>query len=207
MRDRCAERKVRTRTPPRWRRYGRGISRAHRWSGGRLTPGGDQARAPWILGRPSLVIYIAVELLRGLDYAHDLPVNTDGMRGVVHRDISPHNILLSWEGDVKVSDFGIAKARAATSATASEIIKGKPAYMSPEQARGWPLDGRSDVRLRAAAAVPRRVLRAVVQQRVPDPGPGERAGRDSRPRARAVQHVGARATRVQRRDRRPASVA
>ena len=93
----------------------------------------------------SLVLYIAVEILRGLDYAHDLPVNTDGIRGVVHRDISPHNILLSWEGEVKVSDFGIAKARAATNVTASEVIKGKPAYMSPEQARGWPLDGRSDV--------------------------------------------------------------
>lgn len=93
----------------------------------------------------SLVIYLGIEALRGLDYAHELPVSTDGVRGIVHRDISPHNVLLGWDGAVKVSDFGIAKSRAATDATASQIIKGKPAYMSPEQARGAPLDGRSDL--------------------------------------------------------------
>src|SRR6185503_11751837 len=74
-----------------------------------------------------------------------LPVSADAMRGIVHRDVSPHNVLLSWEGAVKVSDFGIAKARSASSATASELIKGKPAYMSPEQANGESLDGRSDL--------------------------------------------------------------
>lgn len=93
----------------------------------------------------SLVIHLAIEILRGLDYAHELPLDVDGMRGLVHRDISPHNVLLSWEGAVKVSDFGIAKARAATNATASILIKGKPAYMSPEQVNGRPLDGRSDL--------------------------------------------------------------
>jgi hypothetical protein len=63
----------------------------------------------------------------------------------VHRDVSPHNVLCSWSGAVKVSDFGIAKARAATAASASMVIKGKPAYMSPEQINGAPLDGRSDL--------------------------------------------------------------
>jgi serine/threonine-protein kinase len=91
-----------------------------------------------------VVIFVIGEVLRGLGYAHDLPTST-GLRGVVHRDISPHNVLLSWEGAVKVSDFGIAKARAASEATASVFIKGKPAYMSPEQANGQPLDGRSDL--------------------------------------------------------------
>ncbi|MBA2541383.1 MAG: serine/threonine protein kinase [Deltaproteobacteria bacterium] len=67
------------------------------------------------------------------------------MRGVVHRDVSPHNVLVSWEGAVKVSDFGIAKAREASEATASTMIKGKPGYMSPEQANGEALDGRSDL--------------------------------------------------------------
>jgi serine/threonine protein kinase len=93
---------------------------------------------------PSVVIFVISEVLRGLGFAHDLPTSS-GMRGVVHRDISPHNVLLSWEGAVKVSDFGIAKARAASEATASAFIKGKPAYMSPEQANGQPLDGRSDL--------------------------------------------------------------
>ncbi len=91
-----------------------------------------------------VVIYVITEALRGLGYAHDLPVGAD-VRGVVHRDVSPHNVLLSWEGAVKVSDFGIAKAKAASEATASVFIKGKPAYMSPEQANGQVLDGRSDL--------------------------------------------------------------
>ncbi len=91
-----------------------------------------------------VIIFIISEVLRGLGYAHDLPVGAD-MRGVIHRDVSPHNVLLSWEGSIKVSDFGIAKARAASEATASVFIKGKPAYMSPEQANGMPLDGRSDL--------------------------------------------------------------
>ncbi|MBA3453473.1 MAG: serine/threonine protein kinase [Deltaproteobacteria bacterium] len=91
-----------------------------------------------------VAIFVISEALRGLGYAHDLPSGAD-VRGIVHRDVSPHNVLLSWEGAVKVSDFGIAKAKSATEATASEFIKGKPAYMSPEQANGERLDGRSDL--------------------------------------------------------------
>ncbi len=92
-----------------------------------------------------LVIFVITEVLRGLGHAHDLPVSTSTLRGIIHRDVSPHNVLLSWEGAVKVSDFGIAKAREASAATASMLIKGKPAYMSPEQANGEQLDGRSDL--------------------------------------------------------------
>ena len=92
----------------------------------------------------SVIIFVIGEVLRGLGYAHDLPISNQ-IRGVVHRDVSPHNVLLSWAGAVKVSDFGIAKAREASEATASVFIKGKPAYMSPEQANGQALDGRSDL--------------------------------------------------------------
>ena len=90
-----------------------------------------------------VVIYVIAEVLRGLGYAHEGP--SEGTPGLIHRDVSPHNVLLSWDGSVKVSDFGIAKARTASNATASVFIKGKPAYMSPEQANGSPLDGRSDL--------------------------------------------------------------
>jgi serine/threonine-protein kinase len=91
-----------------------------------------------------VIIHVIAEMLRGLGHAHDLPVGV-GIRGIVHRDVSPHNVLLSWDGAVKVSDFGIAKAKQASEATASVFIKGKPAYMSPEQANGQSLDGRSDL--------------------------------------------------------------
>jgi eukaryotic-like serine/threonine-protein kinase len=103
----------------------------------------DALLATGLLPLPA-VIFVIAEVLRGLGFAHDLPITGD-LRGVVHRDVSPHNVLLSWEGAVKVSDFGIAKARAASEASASVFIKGKPAYMSPEQANGQALDGRSDL--------------------------------------------------------------
>ncbi len=90
------------------------------------------------------VLFITSEILRGLAYVHELPLLEGGPLGLVHRDVSPQNVLLSWDGAVQVSDFGIAKARTATLAGASLSLKGKPAYMSPEQARGLSLDGRSD---------------------------------------------------------------
>ena len=93
----------------------------------------------------SLVIYLVAEVLRGLGYAHNLPAGDSELRGVIHRDVSPHNVLLSWEGAVKVADFGIAKSRAASNASASVVLKGKVNYMSPEQANSEPLDGRSDL--------------------------------------------------------------
>src|SRR5439155_23022506 len=63
----------------------------------------------------------------------------------IHRDISPQNILISYEGELKIIDFGIAKAATRSSRTQAGVLKGKFGYMSPEQVRGLPLDRRSDV--------------------------------------------------------------
>lgn len=94
----------------------------------------------------SVVIYVIAEVLYALRFAHNLPRGSGKvMRGVVHRDISPHNVLLSWEGAVKLSDFGLAKVRTDAVVAASVLLKGKPRYMSPEQARNFDLDGRSDL--------------------------------------------------------------
>jgi len=92
----------------------------------------------------SVVIFVASEILSGLGYAHHLPASGN-VRGVVHRDVSPHNVLLSWEAAVKLSDFGLAKPREASEASASVQLRGKAAYMSPEQINGNALDGRSDL--------------------------------------------------------------
>lgn len=88
---------------------------------------------------PDIALYIVTEILSGLAYAHG--------QGIVHRDVSPQNILLSHEGAVKLTDFGIAQAAWKTHETATGVLKGKFAYMSPEQASGKKqgLDGRSDV--------------------------------------------------------------
>jgi len=88
--------------------------------------------------------FIAIDMLRGLDFAHRLTAPDGQSIGVVHRDVSPSNILVSREGEVKVCDFGIALV-ASDHMTAAGTLKGKFAYMSPEQARGLRVDRRSDV--------------------------------------------------------------
>jgi len=80
-----------------------------------------------------VIIYVIGEVLKGLAHAHEMTTADGRALGIVHRDISPHNVLASWEGAVKVSDFGIAKAMLASGAGRSGMIKGKPLYMSPEQ--------------------------------------------------------------------------
>jgi serine/threonine-protein kinase len=89
-------------------------------------------------------VYVAAETLKALAYAHARQLDGRPL-GLIHRDVSPHNILISRAGEVKLSDFGIAKAQARASATGSGVIKGKLSYMSPEQARGWPVDQRTDL--------------------------------------------------------------
>ncbi len=92
-----------------------------------------------------LTCYVISKVCEGLDYAHR---KKDGMgrdMNIVHRDVSPQNVLISYEGEVKVIDFGIAKAAGKATKTQAGILKGKFGYMSPEQIRGLPLDRRSDI--------------------------------------------------------------
>ena len=89
--------------------------------------------------------FIASRVCQGLDYAHRKTDATDSPMHIIHRDVSPQNILCSYAGEVKIIDFGIAKARSRSSKTQAGVLKGKFGYMSPEQVRGLPLDQRSDI--------------------------------------------------------------
>ncbi|MCC6749194.1 MAG: protein kinase [Deltaproteobacteria bacterium] len=92
-----------------------------------------------------LAAYIACEVCKALDYAHR-KVDLEGKPlHIVHRDVSPSNVFLSFEGGVKVGDFGIAKARDNLDKTDAGVIKGKFSYVSPEQVESQELDGRSDI--------------------------------------------------------------
>ncbi|MGZ3441769.1 MAG: serine/threonine-protein kinase, partial [Polyangia bacterium] len=88
---------------------------------------------------------VAVEAARGLDYAHRARDAAGQALHLVHRDISPSNLLVSFEGEIKVSDFGIARSRLREVTSMPGGLKGKVGYMAPEQARGESLDARADV--------------------------------------------------------------
>jgi len=93
-----------------------------------------------------VAVYIIGELAKGLDYAHRRRDANNRELNIVHRDVSPQNILLSFEGEVKLTDFGIAKARTlAQTVTELGVVKGKYAYMSPEQLTGGTVDARADI--------------------------------------------------------------
>ncbi|QDE84330.1 serine/threonine protein kinase [Myxococcus xanthus] len=90
-------------------------------------------------------VFIASKICDGLDYAHRKKDARGQDLHIIHRDVSPQNILISYEGEVKVIDFGIAKAANRSQKTQAGILKGKFGYMSPEQVRGMPIDRRSDI--------------------------------------------------------------
>lgn len=134
------------------------------WTLGQVARRGRQAGLPL---PPELCVYIAAEICRGLAYAHQ---RTRGgvPLGVVHRDICPNNVLVSMHADVKVTDFGIARANTRVDTTRTGMVRGKPMYMSPEQARAEALDARSD--LFAVGTV----LFQLLTGQLPFPGPSDR---------------------------------
>jgi serine/threonine-protein kinase len=95
--------------------------------------------------RYDIAVAIIAELGTGLEAAHEATGEDGTALGLVHRDVSPSNVLLSVHGEVKIADFGVAKARSRSYHTVSGSIKGKAPYMAPEQILGEPLDRRADI--------------------------------------------------------------
>ncbi len=102
-------------------------------------------RRPWAPEWPYRAAHLVAEACEGLHAAHELPGESGGYAGVVHRDVSPHNLFVTYSGVVKVVDFGIARAEGRSQHTSPGILKGKVAYVAPEQISGREVDRRADV--------------------------------------------------------------
>ncbi len=92
-----------------------------------------------------VVLHVAHETLKALEYAHTKQGDSGKALGIVHRDVSPNNVLVSARGEVKLFDFGIVKAEGRVSKTEQGVVKGNVSFMSPEQARGAQVDARADL--------------------------------------------------------------
>ncbi|HOE81994.1 MAG: serine/threonine protein kinase [Myxococcota bacterium] len=92
-----------------------------------------------------VALYVASEMLKGLAHAHERRDNMGNLLGIVHRDVSPPNILISHQGEVKVADFGLAKATSQAEITDPGVVKGKFSYLSPEALDGRAIDHRADI--------------------------------------------------------------
>jgi serine/threonine-protein kinase len=154
-----------------------------------LVPGEDLAEIARMAAQrglpvpPSALATLLIAACDALHYAHEMRGPTGQPLGIVHRDISPSNVLVRYDGGVKIADFGIARAETRANRTHTGVLKGKYAYMSPEQARGEPVDRRADIwslgvcgwellagrRLFARDSEP-AITNAVLTARVPSPG-------------------------------------
>ncbi|MCB9667277.1 MAG: protein kinase [Myxococcales bacterium] len=105
----------------------------------------DQARKAGAPLSIPMACFLMMKVCEGLNYAHTKKTSEDQPLHLVHRDVSQQNVLISFDGEVKLIDFGVAKAAGKVSKTEAGILKGKFSYMSPEQVRGLPLDHRSDI--------------------------------------------------------------
>ena len=105
----------------------------------------EQARSQGQAIPVPVALYLGQKVSEGLGYAHRKTGPDGTPLGIVHRDVSPHNVMVSYEGEVKVIDFGLAKSAARSKYTLPSTVMGKLGYMSPEQARAEPVDHRSDI--------------------------------------------------------------
>jgi serine/threonine-protein kinase len=112
------------------------------WDLGRVVQRAEKAGTPL---PPGLGLYVVAEVCRALSYAHAKTDASGAPLGIVHRDVSPHNVLISEQGEVKIIDFGVAKAMTKRDRTGAGVVKGKLSFMSPEQARGQAIDARTDL--------------------------------------------------------------